>query len=787
VSIIQHAVQTAMKKAVELAPEVWLPGGTPDPLIRNQRGLIGAPVSRLDGPLKVQGRAPFAAEFPMEGMVYAALAYSTVPKGRIVTLDTSAAEAAPGVVLVMSHRNAPRMKASPLFMSKEKAAGGDDLPIMQDDRIHWNGQPIAVVLAETQEQADHAKSLIRAAYETEPAATAFDEAKRHSRQSPPFQGESQTLKIGDAEAALSAAPYRVDHTYRTPRQNHNAIELHAATVAWNGDDLIIHDASQGVVHMAWSIAEIFGLEEDQVHVTSPYVGGGFGGKTLWQHQVLAAAASRVARRPVRIVLSREGVFRVVGGRTNTEQRVAIGARADGKFDALIHTGVVAMTRHNNLPEPFILPAKCVYAAGSFALGIRVADMDMLANTFMRAPGEAVGSFALECAVDELAVELGIDPIELRIRNEPEKDPLSGTPFSSRHLVEAYRAGAERFGWHKRNIKPGVHRRGEWLIGMGCATATYPYYRMPGAAARITLTKDGRAAVEFSAHEMGMGTATVQTQITAERLGLPMEQVRISYGDSRFPGVILAGGSQQTAAAGGAVIAAHRKLVAELIKLAGKNSPLAGLKPEEVGGMDGGLCKLDQPERCEKYTSILARAGRAELTVEASASPPLETMHWSMHSFGAQFCEVHVNAVTGETRVSRFLGSFDCGRIINAKTAASQFRGGIIMGLGLALMEEAQFDGRKGRIMNPSLAEYHVPVHMDVPEIDVIWTDIPDPHTPMGARGIGEIGITGVGAAVANAIYNATGKRVRDLPITLDKVLASSACPGARQPSAMEET
>jgi len=460
----------------------------------------------------------------------------------------------------------------------------------------------------------------------------------------------------------------------------------------------------------------------------------------------------------------------VGGRTTTEQRVAIGAPADGRFDALIHTGVAAMTAHNNMPEPLIQPSLCVYAAGSFKLDVKTAQLDMLANTFMRAPGESVGTFALESAVDELAEKLGIDPIELRKRNEPEKDPISGMPFSSRHLVEAYRSGAERFAWSKRNARPGARREGEWLIGIGCATATYPYFRMPGGAARITLTKGGHATVEISAHEMGMGTATVQTQVTADRLGLEMAQVTIKYGDSRLPGVVLAGGSQQTASIGAAVVAAQRALVSELLKFAGKHSALSGLKPDEVGGRDGGLCKLDEPERFESYASILARAQRDELTVEASAPLPLEMGHWSMHSFGAMFCEARVNAVTGETRVSRFLGSFDCGRILNPKTAASQFRGGIIMGLGLALMEETQFDARNGRIMNPSLAEYHVPAHMDVPEIDVIWTDIPDPHTPMGAHGVGEIGITGTAAAVANAIFNATGKRIRKLPITLDKLM-----------------
>jgi xanthine dehydrogenase YagR molybdenum-binding subunit len=769
-SIIQKLGQSVMKKAVELAPDAWLPGGKPDPLIEHRHALIGASESRLDGPLKVQGLARFAAEFALDGMVYAALAYGTVAKGRIAMIDTDAAEAAPGVVFVMTHRNAPPMGPMPLFMSNARAAGGDDLPIFQDDKIHWNGQPIAVVLAETQEQADYASSLIQAKYENEPSVTSLSAAQAKGTTPGSFQGEPLKLEIGDAEAALIAAPYRVDSTYRTPRHNHNAIELHAATVVWDGDELTIHDASQGVAHTAWSIAQVFGLKEDQVHVKSPFVGGGFGGKTLWRHQILAAAASRVLRRPVRIVLSREGVYRVVGGRTTTVQRVAIGAQSDGKFDALIHTGVVAMTAHNALPEPFILPARSVYAAGSFKLDVEVATVDMLANTFMRAPGEAVGTFGLESAVDELAEQLGMDPIALRIRNEPEQDPTTGRPHSSRHLVEAYRKGAERFGWSKRNSQPRMRREGEWLVGMGCATATYPYHRMPGGAARITLSKEGRARVEIAAHEMGMGTSTAQTQVIAARLGLPMEYVTFAYGDSSFPGLVLAGGSQQTASIGGAVLAAYRALVTELLKLTAHDSPLHGLDPDEVGGRDGGLCKLDEPGRFESYVSLLARTGPGGLTVEASAPPPLELQHWSMHSFGAMFCEVRVNTVTGEPRVSRFLGSFDCGRIINAKTAASQFRGGIIMGIGLALMEETQFDERNGRIMNPSLAEYHVPVHMDVPEIDVTWTDIADPHTPMGAHGVGEIGITGTGAAIANAIYNACGKRVRDLPITLDKLI-----------------
>ena len=762
--------EQAMKAAIRLAPESWLPGGTPDPLAARKHGALGAPVSRVDGPLKVMGQARFAAEVPLPGMTYAALVHGTIARGRIAALDTGAAEAAPGVVLVMTHRNAPRMKSPPVFMSAPKAAGPSDLPVMQDDEIHWNGQAVAVVLAETPEQADHAASLVRVAYAAAPAVTAFDEAKRRAHPPASILGEPASLETGDAEAALRGAAFKVDRTYRTPRYNHNAIELHAATVTWEGDTLVVHDASQLVDATAWTLAQVFGLREDQVHVLSPFVGGGFGGKCLWDHQILAAAASKLAGRPVRMVLTREGVFRLVGGRTATEQRVALGAKPDGTLAALIHTGVAAMTAHNNCPEQFTFPARHLYAAGAIKVSQLVADLDMLANTFMRAPGESVGTFALECALDELAEEMRLDPIELRRRIEPEKDPTTGLAFSSRHIVEAYRRGAERFGWDRRSPVPRARREGDWLIGMGVATATYPYYRMPGGAGRITLSKDGRATIEVAAHEMGMGTATAQAQHVAERLGLPVEQVSVSYGDSALAGTFLAGGSSQTASIGAAVIAAYDALVAELLKLAGNDSPLAGLKPDEVEARDGGLCRRDEPGRRESYASILARAGREAVSVEAEAPQPLEAQKWSMHSYGAQFCEARVNTVTGETRVSRFLGSFDTGRILNPKLAASQFRGGIIMGLGLALTEETLFDERTGRVMNPSLAEYHVPVHMDVPEIDVIWTDIPDPHSPLGARGIGEIGITGVGAAVANAVYNATGKRVRDLPITLDKLL-----------------
>ncbi len=751
----------------------WQPAVTSDPLLR-KHGSLGQSVSRIEGPMKVQGKTRFAAEFPYDNISYAALAFSTVARGRIIELHVSAAEAAPGVILVMTYKNAPRMKAPSLMMSSPTAAGASDLPVMQNDEIHWNGQPIALVLAETQEQADYAASLIEAKYELMPAVLSFEEAKKSPRQLENLLGQPPFVEIGDAEAALANAKVKVDLVYRTPRHNHNAIELHGATVVWNDDELRVHDASQLLDLTTGQLADIFDLDISKVHVTSPYVGGGFGGKCLWDHQILACAAAKLAGRPVRIVLSREGVFRIVGGRTVTEQRVALGARRDGTLDALIHTGTAAMTPHNSCPEQFTFPARHLYGARNFRIGQDVADLDMLVNTFMRAPGESVGTFALECALDELAEKLGLDPIELRRRIEPKTDPTTGKPFSSRYLIEAYEKGAEQFGWSKRSQTPRQRREGEWLIGMGCATATYPYHRFPGGAARIRLTADGHVTVSTAVHDMGMGTATAQVQHLAARLGLPLDHVTFEYGDSRLPRGVIAGGSTQTASIGGAIIAATEVFVEELIKLAGNDSPLAGLSLADVETRDGGLAHVSDSSRFESYRSILERAGREDVVCEAEAPAPAEMQAFSMHSYGAQFCEVRVSEVTGEARVSRFLGSFDAGQILNHKMATSQFKGGIIMGIGLALTEETNFDERTGRVVNASLADYHVPVQMDVPAIEILYTNKPDPQAPMGARGIGEIGITGVGAAVANAVYNATGIRVRDLPITLDKLMTGFA-------------
>lgn len=766
----QNIVIESVKTVLGWVPERWLPGGTPDPLIM-RRGAVGRQVSRLDGPLKVGGQARFAAEVAMEGLCYASLLHSPVTRGRITRLDTSAAEGAPGVILVMTHRNMPRLGTLPLIsVTNLGAVGASALPIMQDTEIRYNGQVVALVLAETQEQADHATSLIGIDYEAAAAKTHFEAAKASARTPASILIEKNHTVVGNPGSELAQAAFQVDNLYRTPGNNHNAIELHAVTLAWEGDTLTVHDSSQMIAGSAQALAKLFGLKKDQVRVLSPFVGGGFGGKGMWDHQIVAVAAARIAGRPVRLVLSRDSVYRIVGGRTPTEQRVALAADADGKLAALIHTGHSVMPPYSACPEQYTLTGRALYRAKSYEFVQHHLDLDIVPNTYMRAPGEAVGTFALESAMDELAHAMGMDPIELRLRNEPETHPLSGTPFSQRALVQAYRDGAARFGWERRQATPGTQRDGEWRIGMGCATGSFPYARMPGASASIRLTREGKAIVSCSAQDMGMGTSTVQAQHAADRLGLPMEAITIEMGDSALPSTPMAGGSSQTVSIAAAIAAAADKLAGELLRLAGNSSPLAGLRAGEVRLAGQKLVSIQDPSRSESFQSILTRASREEITVTAAGSAPLEMLKFAMHSLSANFCEVRVSEVTGEVRVTRMLGSFDCGAILNPKTATSQFKGGMIMGIGLALTEETLFDERSGRIMNATLADYHIPAHLDVPEIDVMWTGIPDPRSPLGARGIGEIGITGVAAAIANAVFNATGKRVRDLPITLDKLL-----------------
>lgn len=769
-SRIQNTIVGSARKIIGWVPADWLPGGKPDDLIE-RRVSLGSQMSRVDGENKVRGAARFAAETPMEGLLYAAFVHSTIARGRIVGFSLTKARTAPGVALIMTHENAPRMAPPPpISITNPKAAGNSTLPVMQNAEVHWNGQIIAVVLAETQEQADAAAALVVPNYETATARTDYDAAKAIVSTPDTLMIEKNHLAIGDATKGLASAAVSVDAIYRTPWQWHNPIELHATTVRWDGDNLTVYDANQMIHGTMSSLTAVFSLAKNQVRVISPFVGGAFGAKGLWNHQILAIAAAKLAKRPVRIMMTRAGVYRATGGRSPTEQRVALGADASGRLEAIIHNGYSVKPGHSVCDEAFSLTARSLYRSRTFDIVQHVVELDTVANTFMRAPGEAPGSFAIECAMDELAHAAGIDPIELRRINEPEKDPTHGNAFSQRGLLKAYEIGAARFGWDERSPTPAIRRDGGWRVGMGCATGSFPYLRMAGMSVRLTLSDDGKAIIASGAHEMGMGTTTVQRQHAADRLGLDPADVDVQIGDSDLPFATMAGGSSQTASLASAIMSASEKFATEMLRLAGNDTPLAGLRPRDVVLVNGGFAKIDEPDRFESYTSILRRARRSEISVVGESPAPLELLKFSMHSHSAIFAEVRISDVTGEIRVSRLLGSFDCGHILNPKTATSQFKGGMIMGIGMALSEEALFDARSGRIMNASLSDYHVPVHLDVPEIDVIWTGIPDPRAPLGARGIGEIGITGVAAAIANAVFNATGKRVRELPITLDKLL-----------------
>ncbi|MFB4268417.1 xanthine dehydrogenase family protein molybdopterin-binding subunit [Nonomuraea sp. GTA35] len=721
--------------------------------------VVGKPVDRVDGRAKTSGQARFAAEYPYPGLAYAALVHATIARGRVTGFDVAEAAAVPGVLAVLTHENAPRMKPPPraTLANMGMILIGTTVNYLNTDEVHWNGQPVAVVVAETLEAAREAAGLVRVAYRQFPATVDFAAEEEHAV---PLKGNPLmpgSARKGDAETALKAAPVSVDLRFTTPPLNHNAIEPHATTAVWDGDLLTVHEGTQGTTSLRAHLAARFGVPEASVRVISPFVGGAFGGKgPVWAGTLLTVLAARATGRPVRMMLTREGVYRTVGGRSASIQRVALGATADGGLTAIIHTGVTSTGRVGGLPEAVTSPSGHLYAAPNILLRHSLVELDQLPNTFMRAPGEAPGTFALEAAVDELAYELGMDPIALRMRNEPETNPIDGKRFSHRLLREAYAYGAQRFGWADRTPEPGSMRDGRWLVGMGVATAHHGTMRFT-ANVTVRLSADGSVLVRCGLQEVGVGAATVQAQIAADALGVPFEAVRVEHGDSTLPAGSGAGASAQTVSVAASLLTACDKLKRKVRALG-----------------EGG-----------SYAEILARAGKDHVEAAVGSGTRLGALagqarfiarfvrdqrRWVKAGCGAQFCEVRVDADTGEVRVSRWLGVFDVGRVINAKTATSQLRGGIVMGIGMALSEETLVDPRTGRIMNPSLAEYHVPVHADIPPIDVHYLDEPDPTMPLGLLGLGEIGVTGVAAAIANAVHHATGKRVHDLPITLDKLL-----------------
>ncbi len=735
--------------------------------------VLGQPMDRRDGKVKVTGSAKFSAEWPLEKMAHAVLVPATIAKGSITKMDTAAAEKAPGVLAVMTHLNAPKMKETKVFdpASEEPGSAATTIDILHTDQIGWEGQPVAVVVAESIEQARHAADLVKVAYKPVPHIVELQAGREKAFAPKSIMGEPPEIHIGGAEDALTRAEVSVDERYTTPRENHNPIEPHATIAHWEAGKLTVYDGSQFIHGVRKMLAEKFSLAKDDVRVLSPFVGGGFGCKGLaWPHVQLCVAAAKAVERPVKLALSRQHYYRTVGGRTETDQRVALGAGRDGKLTALIHTGITTTSTSNLFTEQFTFPARHLYAAPNLLVGQKVVRLDIVPPTFMRAPGEAPGMFALESALDELAHALKTDPIELRLRNIGEKDPTTKAPYSIRHSKEMFQIGAERFGWSKRTPEPRSMKDGRWLVGHGVAGAYYPVYQNP-TEAHVRVSADGTAVAMSAAHEMGMGTVTAQAQNLASTLGLPVEQVRFEIGDSEYPFAAVAGGSSQTVSIGAAVIAACAEVKKKLLVSARADaaSVFAGVSDADVQMRDGGLFVKDTTTGA-RYADILGKAGQQSVDAHGKSDPGDTAKRFSLGSYGAVFCEVRVDERFGRLRVKRVVGCYDTGRILNAKTAASQIRGGVVMGIGMALMEETLADPRFGRILNPNLGEYHIPVHADVPEIEVHFLDKPDPHTPMGAHGIGEIGITGIAAALANAVFHATGRRIRELPITTDKLM-----------------
>jgi xanthine dehydrogenase YagR molybdenum-binding subunit len=706
---------------------------------------IGQPVSRVDGRQKVTGRATYAAEFGVEGHAHGVIVRSTVANGRIASIDTAVAERVPGIVAVLTHRNAPRLAYRPHKGAVDPDVG-ERLHVLQDDRVSHQGQPISLVIADTLEQAIHAATLVRVTYAAEYAATDITRAELvHPTRQQTDQGErrpSETRR-GNAEEALASAQVKIDQAYVIPRENHNPIEMHATIAAWDGDRLTLWDKTQWVHNTAAEIAAVFGIPAESVRVVSPFVGGAFGSSLrTWPHVTLAALGARVAGRPVKVMLSRREMYYGVGYRPHTIQRVALGASHDGRLSAIVHEGSQETSTYEEFSEALLNASRFLYSCPNVYTRHRIARLNVHTPTYMRAPGEASGVFALEAAMDELAVALNIDPIELRLRHEPEQDEFKKLPFSSRSTRECYRAAADRFGWSRRNPQPRSMRDGRWLIGWGMASATYPMNYAP-ASAMARLLPDGTAEVMSAASDMGPGTWTSMTQVAAETLGLPIERVKFMLGDTRLPRAPVHGGSLTMASVGSAVQAACRKAREDALARGGAND----------------------------LTEALRRVGRP---VEATADvkPGDAGQRFSMHAFGAVFVEVAVDPDLGETRVRRIVGAYGAGRIVNPKTTRSQCIGGMIGGIGMALMEHSIVDARNGRVSNANFAEYAVPVHADAPPLmEAIFVEEHDPHVnPLGVKGVGEIAMVGVAPAITNAIFHATGKRIRELPVTPDKLL-----------------
>jgi xanthine dehydrogenase YagR molybdenum-binding subunit len=732
---------------------------------------IGQPLTRQDATLKVTGAAAYAADAHPPGMLFAVMAVSRIARGRVASMNEAAARAHPGVVEVMTPGTAPKLARHPdqndeMFTFK--------LDLLQDDRVRYVNQPIAVVIADSLEAATEGAALLSPTYESEAAQADFDTAARFD---PGFVGVGEHSKAikGDVDAALSAADKRIERVYDTPPQYHNPMEPHAVVAEWQGDRLVLDTPSQGMTFAQYRIAGLFGMDPAKIHIRSPFLGGGFGSKGLISGpQVLGIMAARLVGRPVKLVVRRDQMFGPVGHRAATRQTLRMGAATDGTLAAIDHHTVTSSSSFDNFFEAAGGSIHTIYASPALSSTYEAVRLDTGTPLFMRAPGEAPGNAALESAIDEMAEACGMDPLVFRLKNHADVEPISGKPFSSKALRACYEEGAERFGWARRPLAPRQMRTASGLlVGWGVGTASFPAI-MFQAEARAELRADGTGTVEIGAHDMGQGAWTALAQIAADSLGLDFALVTFRMGRSDLPSGGIAGGSSHTATAGSAIHDAGEKVIAELANLAtgDARSVLFGAGNAGVIARGGRLYRRDDESRSESFADILTRAGRSSIEGKGKAAGDQAVQAaYAMHAHGAVFAEVMVDAELGQVRVSRLVGAFAAGRIINPKMVQSQYFGGMIWGISFALHEHAEMDVRSGRVMNANLADYHVPVNADVPSLEAILVEEHDPHVnALGIKGVGEIGITGTVGAIANAVWHATGVRVRSFPLTLEKVL-----------------
>jgi xanthine dehydrogenase YagR molybdenum-binding subunit len=712
-----------------------------------QAKAMSTALSRVDGSLKVTGTAKYPAEFNLPNLAYAFLVTSPIAKGRITAVDSAAVEKSPGVLAVITHLNAPKL-AEPPNDQKRVGIRIEQREPLADDKISYGGQYVAAVVADTSENARHAASLLKISYAPQRPALHKEDTIKTEKPKQHFEEELQKKK-GDVAAVLARDDVvKIEHTYSTPTETHNPMETHATIASWEAPDrLTIYDATQYVKGAQGIVAQSFGLPKENVRVICPFVGGAFGSKgPLWTHTILTAMAAKAVNRPVRVELTRQQMFSGTGHRTPTFQTIALAATPDGKLQAIRHHTETLTSPVGHWVEACGLGSTNVlYDAPAIEFDHVVHLVNVSQPSFMRAPGECPGTYAVECAMDELAYALKIDPLKLRQTNNSPNHPTKEVPWSTKHLAECYQLGAEKFGWSKRNHGPRSMKDGHLLVGWGMATATYPAHAGK-AEVHIRLNADGTALVRCAAHDLGTGQYTSLTQISADAIGLPVEKVTFELGDSSLPHGPVAGGSQTTATVGSAIANAAEELKKKLGEI----------------GADG--------TKPETFSDAIQRAGMTSIEADGKFEFE-ENDKLGFQSFGAQFCEVKIDPELPLVRVTRWVSVMDCGRIINLKTGRSQILGGIVMGIGMALEEETVHDPATGLPATRNLADYHVPVHADINNIDVYFVGEPDyAFNPVGARGMGEIGITGAAAAVANAVHHATGKRVRDLPITIDKLI-----------------